>query len=267
MKRSSRARIAATATVSVLSLALITGCGGDSDDAKDSSKDSSSSPTTAAKAYSAAELKKLIIAQSDVDGYEVKAVPNTYPAAKSAIKGDEQCKPLVYVFSGLAPGDATAETNTMATSRAKPSDTPSKSLEDLTEEEIDEATTASMSLPVTVVSLSSYEGDGAARTMKAVSDAVESCASGFTAGAGGDEQKFTEVAAEKASGTGDESVAYSAGGDLFGASGKPAAVHGEVVRHGNTIATYYTMNLGAMMSGKAYDIPAALIDAQAAKLK
>ncbi|MDN0195384.1 hypothetical protein [Streptomyces sp. S.PNR 29] len=264
MNRSSGARIGATTVVGALSLALITGCGGESDEAKGS--DGSSSPTQAAKVLGAAELKKLIIAQGDVDGYTVKAVPSTYPASKSAIKGDEQCKPLVYVFSGLAPGDAVAETNTMASEEKKPTDAASKSLGDLSEDEIEDALNESMSAAVTVVSLSSYEGDGAEKTMKTVSDAIEGCSGGFTAGSGDDEQKFTKVTAEKAQGTGDESVAFAASGEMEGTGGQ-SAVHAQVVRHGNTVATYYTMNLGAMMTGKDYTVPAPVIDAQAAKLK
>jgi hypothetical protein len=245
-----------------MSLALITGCSGESDEAKGS--DASPSPTQAAKVLGAAELKKLIIAQGEVDGYAVKAVPSTYPASKSAIKGDEQCKPLVYVFSGLAPGDAAAETNAMASEEKKPTD--SKSLGDLSDGEIEDALNESMSAAVTVVSLSSYEGDGAQKTMKTVTDAVEGCSGGFTAGSGGEEQKFTKVTTEKAQGTGDESVAFAASGEMEGTGGK-AAVHAQVVRHGNTVATYYTMNLGAMMAGKDYTVPAPVIDAQAAKLK
>jgi hypothetical protein len=49
--------------------------------------------------------------------------------------------------------------------------------------------------------------------------------------------------------------------------GQPGVVHGEVVRHGNNVAAYYTMNIGALMTGKEYDVPATLIDAQAGKLK
>ncbi|MEV6945292.1 hypothetical protein AB0N07_25455 [Streptomyces sp. NPDC051172] len=74
MKRSSRVRAGATAAVSVLSLALITGCGGSSDNSKGSgSKDSSSSSAAAAKALSAAELKKLVISGADLDGYDVRS--------------------------------------------------------------------------------------------------------------------------------------------------------------------------------------------------
>ena len=76
------------------------------------------------------------------------------------------------------------------------------------------------------------------------------------------------MASEKASGSGDESVAFAVTGD---AEGDEVVVKGEVVRHGSTVATYYSINLAAF-SGEAgagtadYDVPAEVIDAQAAKL-
>nr|WSY52227.1 hypothetical protein OG999_20285 [Streptomyces sp. NBC_00886] len=261
MKRSSGIRLCATVAVSALSLALIAGCSdGGSNDAKDSAKSS-------AKALTAAELQKLIIAKGDADGYEVEALAKTFPASKNAIKADEKCKPLLYVMSGLAPGDAAAYTNRTATEEKKPSDAASKSLEDMSDADMEKALTDSMTLDVTVVALSSYDGDGAQKAVKSVSDAVSGCTGGFASAAGGDEQKFTKVAAEKGSGTGDESVAFAASGEMEDTDGGTATVHAEVVRHGNTVATYYTMNLGAMMAGKAYTVPAAVITAQSAKLK
>ncbi|WP_406172796.1 hypothetical protein [Streptomyces sp. NBC_00996] len=84
----------------------------------------------------------------------------------------------------------------------------------------------------------------------------------------GGTEKFTKVAAEKASGTGDESVAFAATGD---ADGDDVVVHAEVIRHGNTIATYYAFSLAAFSGEDGadagdYDIPAEIIKGQAAKL-
>lgn len=89
MKRSSGVRAGATAAVSVLSLTLITGCGGNSDNSKGSgSKAPSSSSTAAAKALGAAELKKLIISGADLDGYDVKSADTggKFAASKDQVK-------------------------------------------------------------------------------------------------------------------------------------------------------------------------------------
>ncbi|MGW4872977.1 hypothetical protein [Streptomyces chartreusis] len=253
MKRSSGVRVAATVAVSALSLALVTGCGGDSGGSD-------------AKALSAAELKKSIIAQGDVEGYKVDASGKQLPKSKDQVKsGEEKCAPLAYAMGGQAPGEAASETSVMVTQeKKKPTDGASK-LEDLTESEIEESITSAMDMTLTVVGLSSYDGDGAEETFKSVSDAVESCSGGFPVTMQGTDQKVTGIAAEKGSGSGDESVGFTAKSDAE--DGDVATTHVEVVRHGSTIATYYTMNLGLMITDRPYDVPAAVIDAQTAKLK
>ncbi|MFI5878044.1 hypothetical protein [Streptomyces sp. NPDC051554] len=274
MKRSSGIRLRVTVAVGALSLALITGCSdGGSDKAEsntgsstgDSAQDSSKNT---AKALTVAELKKLAIAKGDAVGYEVGSVGKTYPATKSAVTVDKaQCRPVAWAMAGQAPGDAAAATNKMVTEAKKPSSAASKSVEDMTEKEFDDAFGAALDRTTTVVGLSSYDGDGAEKAFKAVSDGVKSCAGGFTVTSGGDSQKYTGVVAEKASNTGDESVAFGASAVMEDSGGETGTAHTEVVRHGNTLVTYYTVNLGALMSGKAYVVPSVVIDAQAAKLK
>jgi hypothetical protein len=268
MKRSSGVRVAATVAVSALSLALVTGCGGGSDDSKES-KESDGQATTAAKALSAAELKKAVIAEGDVEGYKVAATDAAqFPQAKSEIKVDKAgCEPIAWSMGGLAPGDTEVRTSSTATEEKAPTDAASKSMEDMTEGEMENAFSDAFSIDMTVVGLSSYEGDGAEKAFKSVSDAVESCSDGFTITAQGGEQQLTKIGTEKASGTGDESVAFFTEAVMEDNDGKPGTVHTEVVRHGSTIVTYYTLSLGALTSGEKYTVPAAVIDAQAAKLK
>ncbi|KAB2977255.1 hypothetical protein F8R89_22245 [Streptomyces sp. SS1-1] len=261
-------RAAATVAVSALSLALVTGCGGGSDDASNASDgQAAKTETKAAKALSAAELKKAIIADGDVEGYKVDASAKQLPKSKDQVKSaDEKCAPIAYAMGGMAPGDSASTAAVMVQQdKQKPTDNASKSLEDLTEGEIEDSLTDAMSLDMTVVGLSSYDGDGAEQTFKSVSDAVEGCAGGFTLTIQGTDQKLTKLTSEKASGAGDESVAFAVSSDAEG--GDVATTHVEVVRHGATIATYYTMNIGLMISDKTYSVPAAVIEAQAAKLK
>ncbi|MEV2212866.1 hypothetical protein AB0H86_15685 [Streptomyces sp. NPDC050997] len=265
MKRSSRARIGATAAVSALSLALITGCGGDSDDA-DASADSNkpaSSPTaaSAAKALSAAELEKLLLTRSDIKGYKVASGDDTLPKSKSQVKVDKaECAPLAHAMAALAPGDTDANASNSLTEEPA-ADAASKAPEDITEEDFESAFKVNM----TFVGLSSYEGDGAEKAVKAVSDGVESCSGGFLITAQGEKQKITKVSPGKASGSGDESVAFSVDSDMDGEG--TGTLNTEVVRVGNTVTTYYTVDFGTLASGgKAAEVPAAVIDAQVAKL-
>ncbi|GGS89466.1 hypothetical protein [Streptomyces chromofuscus] len=271
MNRSSGARLCATVAVGALSLALVTGCAQSGPDDSEGSGSASTAPAAsaapAAKARGAAELKKLIIAQGDVEGYEVEADDSRLPGSKDEVQVDKaECEPLAHVMSGLAPGESAGEARTVATEQKSPSDTASASVGELSEGEFEDAFTDALSIDMTVVGLSSYDGDGTARTFDSVSDAIAGCAGGFTLTAQGADQKITKVATEKASGTGDESVAFSATVAMEDQEA-PGTVHGEVVRHGGTLATYYTINMGALISGEAYDIPAAVIDAQAAGLK
>lgn len=118
---------------------------------------------------------------------------------------------------------------------------------------------------LTIISLSSYDGGSAQDTMKSVSDAVSGCANGFTISAKGqDTWRFTKVAEERSAGSGDESVAFAVTGRT---EGDTTTVHGEVVRHGSTVATYYSVSLAALAGKKdEYGVPAEIVKAQTAKL-
>lgn len=257
-------RLSATAVVSVLSLALVTGCSGSgSDDTKDTGSGSGSG-TQAAKALSAAELGKRILTTGDVEGYKVEPAEELAAGSKSDIEGDAKCLPLTYVIAGLAPGDAAAETNGRVTEEKKPTDAASQSLEDLDEESF----TNPLDTNLTLVTLSSYDGDGAERAMRTLSEAVSGCAGGFTATSEGEDMNISKVASQQASGSGDEAVAFALTAEMDGAGEEPVTTKAQAVRHGTTIATYYTFNIASIVSAEEQpDVPVALIDAQAAKLK
>ncbi|MFI7500218.1 hypothetical protein ACIBVL_17300 [Streptomyces sp. NPDC049687] len=261
MKRSSGARLCSTAAIGALSLALLTGCSSDdgSKDSKDS-KDSSSATASAAsdaKASTAAELEKLLLAQGDVKGYKVDSGDDTLPKSKTAVKTDKAaCDPLAWATAGLAPGDTDANASNSVTEDKSASVTASPS-----EADIEDAFNVNM----TFVGLSSYDGDGAEKAMKAVSDGVTACSGGYALAAEGEKSKVTKVASEKGTGGGDESVAFSEDVDVDGEG--TATFHTEVIRKGNTVATFYTVNFAALASGKATSIPAAVVQAQVTKLK
>ncbi|WP_328845101.1 hypothetical protein [Streptomyces sp. NBC_00258] len=275
MKRLALPRPGAAAVVSVLSLALVTGCsdsGSDSGSGKDD-KAAGKEPAAAAKTLAKGELEKLIIATADVKGFKVGPADQSdqFASSKEEIKVvDEKCAPLAYVLTGFAPGDSASYVNRMAQEdpTAKASASPTEDLEDMTEEEMEDAMnsiTDALGSTVTLVSLSSYEGDGAKETMSSLSAAIEGCGSGFTATAKKEPQKFKKVESEKASGNGDESLAFAVTAD---SDGDPV-VHAEVARHGNTVATYYSISLAAFADDAKvsdYDVPAELIKAQTAKL-
>ncbi|MFE7649966.1 hypothetical protein [Streptomyces phaeoluteigriseus] len=260
MKRSSGARLCATAAVGALSLVLVTGCSDDGSkkDSKGSSKGSDSSSASsapAAKALTAAGLEKLLLAQGEVKGYKVDSGDDTLPKSKSDVKTDKPaCDPLAWATAGLAPGETGANaSNSVAEDKVSDATAQPEDIAD------------AFDIDMTFVGLSSYESDGAEKAMKALADGVTACSAGYGLATGGEDSKVTKVASEKGSGLGDESVAFSEDVDMDGEGS--ATFHTDVVRKGNTIATFYTVNFASLGSGKAADIPAAVVQAQVAKLK
>ncbi|MFK0281277.1 hypothetical protein ACIQVL_12535 [Streptomyces sp. NPDC090499] len=260
MKRSPGVRTCALAVGGVLSLALITGCSdGSSTDTSGTAREAS-----AVKALNTGELKQRILAQGEVDGYKVNAVGEAAPTRKTIRSSDEKCRPLAYVLTGLAPADPASEIGRTVREEKKDPTDDATSLDDMADGKFESALKDSLDLDVTSLDLSSYDGDGAQQALRAVSAALKECAAGFTGGTSADAQKVTEVTPTKASGSGDESIAFTATTDVDGDKGP---LHAEVVRYGNTVATYFTMNIGAMMTGKTYTVPPAVINAQSTKLK
>ncbi|WP_133912723.1 hypothetical protein [Streptomyces sp. NBC_00582] len=267
MKRSSGARLCSTAAIGALSLALLTGCSSD-DGSKDSGKSggskgsssSSSSSAADAKAPTSAELEKLLLAQGEVKGYKVTDGDDTLPTSKSVVKVDKtECAPLAWATAALPPGDTdAAASNTVTEEKASASPT---SLDDVSEADIEDA----FKVTLTFVGLSSYDGDGAQKAMKSVSDGVAACSGGFGLQADGEKSKITKVASEKGTGGGDEALAFSETVDMDGEG--TATFHAEVIRKGTTVATFYTVNFAAFASGGDMGpVPAAVVTAQLGKL-
>ncbi|MFD9323947.1 hypothetical protein ACFWDQ_41055 [Streptomyces sp. NPDC060053] len=262
MKRSPGARLCATAAIGALSLSLLTACSDDgskdSADSKTSASSSagSSSSAPAAKALTTAELEKLLLAQGELKGYKSESGDDTLPASKTVVKTDKPaCDPLAWATAALAPGDTDANaSNTVSEDKASGATVKPEDFAD------------AFDVDMTFVGLSSYEGDGAEKALKAVSDGVTACAGGYGLTAEGETTKVTKVVAEKSAAKGDEAVTFAADVDMDGAG--TATFHTEVVRKGNTVATFYTVNIAAMSKGgEMGSVPAAVVDAQVAKLK
>ncbi|MBN0045367.1 hypothetical protein JS756_14860 [Streptomyces actuosus] len=260
MKRSSGARLCATAVVGALSLALVTGCSGEkkNDDAKGSAAPASSAAGTtapAAKALTAAELQKLLLAQGELKGYKSDPGADILPKSKAEVKTDKAaCDPVAWATAALPPGDTDARAaNTVTQDKAGSATGAPTDMEN------------AFDVDLTFVGLSSYDGDGAEKAMKAVSDGLAACAGGYGLTAAGESSKVTKVTSEKGAELGDESLAFAEGVDMDGEG--TAMFHTQVVRKGNTVATFYTVNFSAIGSGEGVKVPAAVVEAQVAKLK
>jgi hypothetical protein len=258
MKRSTGVRMCATAAVGALSLALVTGCSSESDKKTDDTKASGSASASAsaaapaAKALTKPELEKLLLTQAEVKGYRVDDGDDTLPKSKAEVKTDKPaCDPLAWATAGLAPGDKDVSASNNIAAEPKNG---AKDLE------------SALQVEMTFVGLSSYDGDGAEKAMKAVSDGVKACSGGYRLTTEKEQDgKVTKVTADQGSGQGDETVAFTEAVDMDGAG--TAQFRTEVVRKGNTVATFYTVNFADFGATKVAEIPAAVVKAQLAKIK
>ena len=113
---------------------------------------------------------------------------------------------------------------------------------------------------VTVV-LAEYQAAQAQSAMDTLATAVDECAGGFTATVDGEERSFGKVALELAPEGADQAMGLGA---VVGRDGAKAPVKVVVLRKGNTVAYVSAVPEGSVP--KDFAVPAAVVDAQLAKL-
>ncbi|WUS98323.1 hypothetical protein OHA46_17360 [Streptomyces sp. NBC_00708] len=255
-----RTAVAAT----VMSLALFTAaCGSDSDD-KDGGKASGSSAQPSekgadqapAKALSAAELEQVSLAQGDVKGHKVsKAGPADAIDAKDVTADKAACDVFGDLLMGAKAGSPAASTQRKVVSEPKKG-------ADKDTADAEEAFKAAFDITTTMTTLASYDGKGAEETLASLRTAATECASGFTLTAAGTKQKIVKITEEQVKG-GEEAAAWKVAVE---ADGEKMTLKLIALRQGATVASFSAMNLAAMDGGGDFDLPAAVIDAQAKKL-
>lgn len=229
----------------------------------------SASATPEVRALSQKKLDTLALADGDLPRYKVQEPPANVRFDGSwddvQIRGDEDCKPLVQVISAAPVGDAKAHAIRTATEipdvePAADGGVPDLSLKD------------KMALDNTVVTLATYSGNDAEQAMKNLTDAVEKCTKGFFGFyytiPGKEEAYIQEVIVEKdaqAEGS-DETIAFAVVSDSIKQVGPPAVTHCQVVRRGNNVVSYVTVNMARMLDGKPYELDAAVVDYQSKKV-
>ncbi|WP_228976579.1 hypothetical protein [Streptomyces sp. DH12] len=263
--RASVIRRSAVAASAVSLALLVTACGGGEkagDGDKGAAKEGASA-APAAKALTAAELEKAVLAQGDLKGHKVEPAGADEIGKPGSVTVDKaECLPLAELGSGLALGKPTADVTRKVMEEPK-AGAEKPSLEDMTEKQIEEALTQSMAVTVTVDKLASYEAKGAADALASLRAAATACTGGFTVTQDGEKTKIVKVAEEKVSG-GDEAGAWVVTADLE--DGDSMTVKAAAVRQGTTLATFTAMNIGASAGGKDFPMPTAVIDAQVAKV-
>ncbi|GGK51059.1 hypothetical protein [Streptomyces flaveus] len=256
-------------TASAVSFAiLVTACGGSEQGGEDKevTKGGAKSEKPVAKALAADELEKLVVAKGDVEGHEITEPGKDdvfEPDALSSVEKAE-CKPVAQVLSALPAGEpaASAQRLVVQEPEAAKKDMPStEELADMTEKEAEEAMIDSLDITKTMTSLWSYDADGAEQTLATLREAGKKCAGGFAMTIDGEKQQVTKVSEEKLS-AGEDAVAWTVG------TKQDAAAETKVVvfRQGTTLAGFSSFNIAAITRGEAFELPTAVIDAQAAKL-
>ncbi|WP_307808381.1 hypothetical protein [Streptomyces oryzae] len=246
----------------------VTACGGDGGEENDGKKAKAvgESAEPAAKALTAGELEKLVIAQGDVKGREVKK-PGKGEAFEAGDLTVEKaaCKPVAQVLSALPAGKPAASAQRLVVHKSEKAGKgipPVDELADMTDQEVEDATLDSLDITKTQTSLWSYDADGAHQTLATLRKAAKKCAGGFRMTIDGEKQRVTEIAEEKMS-VGEEAVAWTVGTKQDDTDADTKVV---VFRKGTTLAGFSSFNIASMTRGEAYGQPTAVINAQAAKL-
>ncbi|MGW5764325.1 hypothetical protein [Streptomyces tendae] len=243
----------ALAALSLLSVAALTACGGssDPDPATDEPKTGSSTSASTAKAPTPAEhLAATIVTKADTDGFEVEEPDDEYAFAKSTdeVTVDKPvCAPLAYAMNQLPLG------------------TPEADLTRLTSGPTDAPTQLTKGVTFTYVTLASYAPGKAQSTFADARKAVDACGAGFTAKANGNESPYDSVTAEKVTPAGDESLGFTS---TMTFRGVPHVLHGEVVRSGDVLAVYFSVDGMAIANGRPSDakLSPTVVKAQNGKL-
>ncbi|WP_330290590.1 hypothetical protein [Streptomyces sp. NBC_00576] len=258
-------RIALTASVAALAL-LGTACGDSSDDAGGDKAagggdkaggggDKAGEGKTAAKALTAAELAKAALVQADVkSGTLNEKVPAKDDIAQDKVTSENAaCAPLAYLQSATYVGKPAAVVKRTWKGDAQK---PAAGASD------EEQFLATLDLEQAVITLASYEDGGAEQAMKDLNASVEKCAAGFSytvTGTKNDALKVTKTAAPEGA---DEALALTVTVD----AGLKAPMKAVVVRKGTTVVYVPAVNFASASTGKDYDFPTEIVDAQLAKL-
>ncbi|MFG2330514.1 hypothetical protein ACGFMM_12875 [Streptomyces sp. NPDC048604] len=251
MRASVIRRTAVVASVGSLAL-LLAACGGEG---KEAGKGEASAPASSAapdaKALSAAELQKLLVAQADLPaGHMAKeAGPADVVPAEAVVTDNAACKPIADAMAFIATGKpgATARVKALALPEKDPKASPQ------------ENALKALTSPVTAVTLGSYDGQGAQDAFASLRGAGAACAAGFGVTQAGEKTKVVKVAPEAGVTGGDEALAYTVTSDIDGERTVSKVV---AVRKGNTLASFSTVSLG----GNVEALPKAIVDAQVKKL-
>ncbi|MEU6449061.1 hypothetical protein [Streptomyces sp. NPDC046979] len=244
-----RAAKTALSTLTLLSLAALTACGGDSGSDAESAAGKPETTETAAKQPSPAEyLAKTMVTTSEVDGLNVDEMDEEFLFAKSPDElttDNPDCVPLALAMNQLPLGDPRADLTRSVSGHIESERKSGNSY--------------------TYITLTSYASGGAESALADVKKAVEECGGGFTAKSKETESPYDSVAAEQVTPAGDEALGFRS---TLTVRDVQHVVHTEVVRSGDTLAVYFSVDGMAIANARPSDakLSPTVVKAQNAKL-
>ncbi|WP_307835281.1 hypothetical protein [Streptomyces adelaidensis] len=241
------------AGVAALSLTMLAACSSSGESEGDSGKGGSEASTE--EALSAADLEKVVLKDGDVEGHKVTE-PTATVEQKDVQAEDEACAPLAYAAIGTVIDEPGA---TVQREAASEPDTEAAADAQNPEDALD----TGLDVTRTLLRLSSYEGDGAKAAMDSLTKSVADCAKGFKLTAQGTDQQVTKVAEATAPEGADQAVALEV---VTEAEGSKVPMKVVVFRKGGTVGYFTALNIGALATGKDFDFPTKVVDAQLDKL-
>ena len=255
-------------SASAVTLALLaTACGGGDEkggsDGDKAAKGDTAAGAPAAKALTAAELGKLVIAAADLKDHKVTEPGKDEVSDPGSLSVEQaECEPVAQALSSVPTGKPAASVQRLVTLESEAAKKGMPDLDGLSEKEAEEAMIDSLDITKTMASLRSYDADGAKETLAALREAGKKCAGGFTMSADGEKQQVTKVTEEKLA-VGEDAVAWTVGTKLDDTTAETKVV---VFRQGTTLAGFSSFNIAAVTRGETFEQPTAVIEAQEAKL-
>ncbi|MFF5159858.1 hypothetical protein ACFY3N_27160 [Streptomyces sp. NPDC000348] len=239
-----RATAAAATALTLMTLTTLTACGGEGESDKTTgeprpSASQSKQPTPAEK------LAGLMVAPADVKGFSVQEHSDEFALAKSPKEvtlDKPACAPLAYAINQLPLGEPQADLTRVLADEAK-----------------------GLNSAHTYITLTAYASGAAQSAMAGVKKAVAACGDGFTAKGSGGTGAYDSVTPEDVTPAGDETLGFASTMAFRGAS---HTMHTQVVRKGEVVGVYFSVNGSAIANARPSDaeLAPAVVKAQNTKL-
>ncbi|MFI5565834.1 hypothetical protein ACIA6T_00340 [Streptomyces sp. NPDC051740] len=230
--------------LSLLTVLSLTACGGE-DESDKATGEPRPSASQSKRPTPAEKLAELMVAPTDVKGFSVQEHSDKFALAKSpedVTLDKPACAPLAYAINQLPLGEPQADLTRVLADEAK-----------------------GLNSAHTYITLTTYASGGAQSALADVKKAVAACGDGFTAKGSGGTSAYDSVTPEDVTPAGDETLGFTSTMTFRGA---PHTMHTQVVRAGEVLGVYFSVNGAAIANARPSDakLAPAVVKAQNGKL-